>query len=277
MPGSARHAARTFTTDSWDLPSPNIAVPPFLRKDWQQLQLFVAKENALVASGSIPYFGLGGNDSVMELVIVRIIHEQILKPYRNTLKTTFPTATDAQIEQQLATALTPGGTGSDPSLQSQLLAALDTNPASTSSAVAQARSLLSPELASTLRMNINRTVGDGRDDDGNNAVDEPSTSTTGETALEVAGNVQGAWKTVFGNVVQNLTNGRNTNQLLARQLLAKDLYILARLVIDDDYFLDSQTGKSHVDWFTEPTLSPTGTNETGRERARDPPDRPMGH
>ena len=101
-------------------------------------------------------------------------------------------------------------------------------------------------------MNINRPLGDGRDDDSNNVVDEPSTSGGGETALEIAGNVQGAWKTVFGNVVQNLTNGRDTNQLHARQLLAKDLYVLARLVIDDDYFaVDATTNKPNVDWFTE--------------------------
>src|SRR5262249_36903912 len=99
--------------------------------------------------------------------------------------------------------------------------------------------LISSELASAIRMNINRPLGDGRVDSGNTVVDQP---TPGGSLAD------GAWKQAFGNIRLKLTGyGRDLNQPHARQLLAKDLYILARLMIDDDYLQDS-AGASHVDW-----------------------------
>lgn len=92
-------------------------------------------------------------------------------------------------------------------------------------------SLLSWDFAFGTKMNINRPFGDGTDNDGNGTIDEPLTAETSvEGAAEpliTSGNY-GTWN--------GLTNGRDVNQdgavdaadqLLARQLYARHLYVLA--------------------------------------------------
>ena len=124
------------------------------------------------------------------------------------------------------------------------------------------RDLLPEDLIAGLRMNINRPFGFGRDADGNGIVDEPTIS-------ELKGTVnQGAWWTMgsmYSNLGQaysnyktaflNLTNGMNVTgpkandqnrrrvnaneELMSRQLMARYLYVLARLFITDDFLTSS--------------------------------------
>ncbi|HZZ28320.1 MAG TPA: hypothetical protein VFE46_10000 [Pirellulales bacterium] len=123
------------------------------------------------------------------------------------------------------------------------------------------RRLLSPELIAGLRMNVNRSLGDGRDGDNNGVVDEPTQS---EVSTEGKANAW-AWldPALAGYLpappTLDLVNGIDVNgdgvvdqkdQLLARQLYARHLYVLARLMIDDNA-LNSN------DWFSDPRFNPT--------------------
>jgi len=116
------------------------------------------------------------------------------------------------------------------------------------------RQLLSPELIAGLRMNINRPLGDGRDSDGNGVVDEATTSEVQKEGLSSSANKWSWLSTVLTNAgfpappALDLVNGQNVtgpdsggvfqvgmeDQVLARQLLARHLYVLARLMIDDN-------------------------------------------
>ncbi len=136
------------------------------------------------------------------------------------------------------------------------------NPAMTQSQInTNIRQLLSPELIAGLRMNINRPLGDGRDGDNNGVVDEPTTS---EIATEGNNTAVNKWSWLSSSLasvmppppVIDLVNGTDVNgdgvvdqkdQLLARQLLARHLYVLARLMLDDDalskvHWFDNETG-----------------------------------
>ncbi len=145
------------------------------------------------------------------------------------------------------------------------------NPAMTQSQInANIRQLLSPELIAGLRMNINRPLGDGRDGNNNNVVDEPMTS-----ELQTEGNNTSAnkWSWLSSSLASvmppppeiDLVNGQNVtgpdsdgvtrvgmkDQQLARQLLARHLYVLARLMLDDDFLVSAN---NH--WFdNEPTIA----------------------
>ncbi len=187
--------SRLITTDSWDLPSPSIVAPTWWRNS-----------PGYGSSNPTPH-------TVAELLTAKL---------GNTMNFGAWTAV-------------------------QKTAAIDAN----------VRTLLAPELIAGLRMNINRPLGDGRDNNGNGTVDEPT-----EALLE--GNPSAAtmpagwfWSSVFsgttwpaGNLF-SLTNGMNVtgpdttspyptkvgtkDQVLARQLMARQLYILARLMIDDSW------------------------------------------
>lgn len=99
-------------------------------------------------------------------------------------------------------------------------------------------SLLSWDFAFGTKMNINRPFGDGTDNDGNGTIDEPLTA---ENSVEGAAEpliTSGNYATWNG-----LTNGRDVNQdgavdaadqLLARQLYARHLYVLAYDVYVND-------------------------------------------
>jgi hypothetical protein len=124
----------------------------------------------------------------------------------------------------------------------------------------EGRKLLSPELIAGLRMNINRPLGDGRDGDNNKVVDEPTISELGTEGRNAAVN---QWSWLLGQPALanagfsappalDLACGIDVNgdgvvdmkdQLLARQLFARHLYVLARLMIDDDAL-------NHVAWFS---------------------------
>jgi hypothetical protein len=132
------------------------------------------------------------------------------------------------------------------------------------------RDLLSPDLIAGLRMNINRPLGEARDSDGNGVVDDP---TGGQITKDGSSTATNKWApqtmpslTSFNNVSFNLTNGMNVmgpdpsgkwhvnglEELHARQLMARYLYILARLMIDDDFLGKQQAAfpkNANNHWF----------------------------
>lgn len=94
--------------------------------------------------------------------------------------------------------------------------------------------LLSWDLATNLRMDINRPFGNGRDDNANQTVDESE-----------EGGSQQAWSDVFGSAVTfQLTNGVTaaTDPKTARQLYARHLFVLAMLLWDRGYLQPTTTG-----------------------------------
>ncbi len=97
-------------------------------------------------------------------------------------------------------------------------------------------SFLSWDLALGMPMDINRPFGDGVDSDGNNVVDEP---TEVEVGREGTGLADGPYVSQAASL-WGLTNGRDADgqpgigmndQLKARQLFAKHLYCLGRIVL----------------------------------------------
>jgi hypothetical protein len=109
--------------------------------------------------------------------------------------------------------------------------------------------LLSPDLIGGEKMNINRMLGDGQDDNvagwnitgANNAVDEPGETEGGWAALDVIGGVP-------TNIPFDLDNDGTANNfaqnnsvghddLKARQLLARHLYILLMLFKDPGFVI----------------------------------------
>ncbi len=137
----------------------------------------------------------------------------------------------------------------------------------------QGRLLLSPELIAGLRMNVNRPFGDGRDSDGNRVVDEPTVSELQKEGQNAATNTW-AWLDPSLNgklpnpLALDLVNGVDVNgngkvdqtdQLLARQLYARHLYVLARLMLDDS---DLQK----VDWFPNESLNAAQKKEMAIRR-----------
>ncbi|MCU0876709.1 MAG: hypothetical protein MUF06_02835, partial [Pirellulaceae bacterium] len=114
----------------------------------------------------------------------------------------------------------------------------------------QAAGLVEPQLSQELnkivpwefrhgtKFDINRWFGDGFDNNGNFAVDEPLESTAGEPAWQ-------GGPTGFGGTTANHTNGVDVNQdgpvnavdlYLSKQLYARHLYCLAMLMFDNGAF-----------------------------------------
>ncbi len=109
-------------------------------------------------------------------------------------------------------------------------------------------------------MDINRPLGTGRDADNNGTVEEPTAS---ELAAQSQANPPNPSSLITGYKgvppKLNLANGLNvtgpspsdkkyhvnqTDELMARQLLARHLYVLARMMIDDKFLGDPTTGTS---------------------------------
>ncbi len=94
-------------------------------------------------------------------------------------------------------------------------------------------SLLAWELILNRRFNLNRPLGNGHDSNANYVVDE-----VGEATLEAG------WGTAFSTTAFQLSNGLEVNgvgpvnasdQVLARQLYARHLFVMALLLVDLDY------------------------------------------
>ena len=136
---------------------------------------------------------------------------------------------------------------------------------------AAVRSLLSTDLTAGLRMDLNRPFGNGRDDDGNGVVDEP-----GE--IDPMRGYEPVWETVYAGIpgiwspvdtaptgpwrfdanndgVQGFAVASDENtlrdDLLARQLYAKHLYVLAMLVLNDTDFIAQVAAQTSVADATE--------------------------
>src|SRR5438552_2905290 len=117
-------------------------------------------------------------------------------------------------------------------------------------------------------MNVNRPFGDGRDANNNGVVDEPVNRIFGtvngvvfdnnrsELANEGLKNSTNQWSWLDSSLsgklpapaALDLVNGTDVNgdgvvdaqdQLLARQLYARHLYVIARLMIDDNDLLSA--------------------------------------
>ena len=92
--------------------------------------------------------------------------------------------------------------------------------------------LIPPELLAGLKMNLNRPFGNGRDDNGNNVVDESAALPASEVPESVS-----LYRTPTAQVPATVSydpTGGNlaATPLVARQLQARYLYVLATLVTD---------------------------------------------
>ncbi len=105
--------------------------------------------------------------------------------------------------------------------------------------------MLSPELVAGLRMNLNRPLGNGIDDNNNGVVDEPIEAMTGQPLWQNGS---------YGAIACDLNNDGqfDDNDMLARQLLARHLYVLLMALKDSGYTL--------------PTLDPNLSGNTPEAR-----------
>ena len=117
--------------------------------------------------------------------------------------------------------------------------------------------ILSPDLIGGERMNINRPLGNGNDDNGNGAVDEPGEFEQGWAVLYNNPNASyfsnyngvsfdlnndgvqdgqnpagGSWSDTNGD---GILDARDAPGILARQILARHLYVLMMLLKDDNF------------------------------------------
>ena len=120
-----------------------------------------------------------------------------------------------------------------------------------SAALAMLPSLFPPEVLAGRKMDLNRALGNGLDDDGNGLVDETRTTLTEGTATAeaVALYTSGTGTTSSGSVTYtpagSVVTGI-TNSLAARQLYARYLYVLAALLVDKNAVTASPQFKAVV-------------------------------
>ena len=108
------------------------------------------------------------------------------------------------------------------------------------------RQLLPPEVLAGLKMDLNRPLGNGRDDNNNGVVDEP-----GEGVYpNIPPNPPPEQLTLYNRPGSNLSvdfsydpDGRPGNSLAARQLYARHLYVLLMLLADTDYLEKALGGR----------------------------------
>ena len=138
------------------------------------------------------------------------------------------------------------------------------------------RRLLSPEVLAGQKMDLNRPLGDGRDNNGNNVVDEPEEALADvfQAVVDSLGNtVPRPFDHVNGQDVDgDLVFGSNGSSLpgdpvpdpapvdkkLARQLYARQLYVLMMMLVPNDWYPPWEAGVYGYD----------RTNPTWQERAR---------
>ena len=100
------------------------------------------------------------------------------------------------------------------------------------------RDLLSPELLTGLKMDVNRVFGNGFDDDGNGVVDDPIIRDPANGSI-VDGETNETFNAdpedLFGTPAMDLNNDflTGTNDDLARHQFAKELYVLMLLTTED--------------------------------------------
>jgi hypothetical protein len=223
----------SLTTESWDLPVPSVTLTPSQMRD-------IAAFNAKYAPTG-PQLNYN-NLSVADLMRARI--------FADNAGYTTPNAADE-------------------ALFGNLLNNSTTFPAKA------VWPLLAPEVVMGLRMDINRLLGNGQDDNGNGVVDEPAEVLLGESMLFPASNISpvnlpGSSLTSvaldhnndgFWAALSTLSGLDTTNaDLRARQLLAKQLYVLMMLLVDDRTIVANAhkfvTNGQQLPWNNIPANSP---------------------
>lgn len=97
---------------------------------------------------------------------------------------------------------------------------------------------LGPEMKQGLRFDLNRPFGNGRDDNANNVVDEPEEAVAGESIWNNAFPVSGSPVTFQTGILMDHNNDGTPGgpaDGLARQIYAKNLYLLLMLLIDEQF------------------------------------------
>ncbi len=239
---------RRLTSESWDLPCPNLQPTPEIRD-----ALTLPQTGGPTGGGlGIPATNLSFGDLLRGKLAAVIKANQ-----RSASPTDSGTLSPTQIAAiTTSSANVSGAPGTNSFNLAALLDSSNTQPVAIvragalkwSGAVApkvNAR-LLSPDLLMGLRMNLNRPVGNGFDDTaaggggGVNVVDEPKEALNGEqiwknTALSVStGNGINFDATWDGKFLTNTVND-STCEVYGRQELAKHLYVLAMMMMDSGY------------------------------------------
>jgi hypothetical protein len=204
-----------ITTDSWDLPAPNIAMP-------KELELLLP-----------PLTGTGP----------AVINPATNQPWRR-----LPQSTAELLEIRVRAVLNKQDPDNFPLFPVPLAgdsgnaANADPPPPAARLRIIM-RQILAPELAAGVRLNVNRPFGNGRDDNGNGVVDEPGedTITNGFTAwdgVSAPGFAAETMNTAFATApfkpldVTFMTDPalgviNDADAMLQRQLLARHLYVMA--------------------------------------------------
>lgn len=96
--------------------------------------------------------------------------------------------------------------------------------------------MLSPNLMAGLRLDVNRILGNGIDDNGNGAIDEPQEALVGEPAwdhLTTTATIPSQFLNV--SIDHNNDGQINSDDMWARQLLARNLFVLMMLLRNENY------------------------------------------
>ena len=115
----------------------------------------------------------------------------------------------------------------------------------------QWKTLVAPELLHGLKMNVNRPFGNRFDDDGNLAVDEPAEAAAGE---QVSLYTSPAATAAFNVDHANDGPGGGPADEMARQIYARNLFVLMMLLRDSGYEFDSATEGWSADEKKEMTI-----------------------
>jgi len=111
--------------------------------------------------------------------------------------------------------------------------------------------LVAPELLHGLKMNVNRPFGNRFDDDGNLVVDEPAEAAAGEQVSLYTSPVA---TTAFNVDHANDGPGGGPADEMARQIYARNLFVLMMLLRDSGYQFDSPTEGWSADEKREMTI-----------------------
>ncbi|NQU25200.1 MAG: hypothetical protein HQ567_28265 [Candidatus Nealsonbacteria bacterium] len=111
------------------------------------------------------------------------------------------------------------------------------------SLLATAHQLLPPEMLAGLRMNLNRPLGSGRDDNDNDVVDEAREAASGEQFPQYATPTNGG-QFPFDHANDNYGDSSPSNyDPYAREIMARHLYVLMWMTADAQ-FLTTQLGSA---------------------------------
>ncbi|AMV31144.1 hypothetical protein VN12_03435 [Pirellula sp. SH-Sr6A] len=98
------------------------------------------------------------------------------------------------------------------------------------------------DFASGLRMDLNRPFGDGFDNDGDGQVDEPQEILLGNDRELFPGSAPTAGAYTRENQVDGVKPSETRRRLGSRQILARNLYCLAQLIVPRDYKFPGMQG-----------------------------------